>query len=577
MKKVSAILLLLLSLTIIPPSSAGSPLSTPYYVYYGNLLNRTASLLSGVLEGNASVGDALELLSVANSTYFTLLSYNASNDVLTLARSFVELEKGVLLIVNGSTSLNSSLSSGNYEVARQHIASVVDGISLVRNSLQIISEFSFGVNGSEAFLNTTALDELVVEISREFRSKENAVNEAAGLRFSIFVSKARPFVGENVTIFGYAPNMSRVVLHIGNYSVLLPVAEGKFSYVYSFPSTGVYEVYAVGTNATGEHRSNTVEVEVLRVPVFITFGTCANLSGVCGYVSDALGNPLKNAPLVVRWGSTARGVFTDRDGQFFVPLKTTGPVWVDVLYFGDEVHSPASAFTEFVPQRVPLIIKLSVSKVSPFSGEATVEGRLLPSPGGLIALDVYVDGSFYSRLFVSKGEFTLTIPTGSRPHEVYVVFRGNQRYLPARSNTLVITPPLIPMARVALFVSLLVIAFLAYRMFGRESSGSPERVEKPDSGSLEWGLKERAFSSVREVYVLVYRALLRLRGLPRSTTPRELLGEFRRFPFGKDLLTLTTLHELEVYRGIKAKASTVRGAVRTASRVLLSAIIGDEL
>ena len=575
MKKVSAILLLLLSLTMIPSSSAGLPLSTPYYVYYDNLLNRTASILSGVLEGNASVGDALELLSVANSTYFTLLSYNASNDVLALARSFVELEKGVLLIVNSTSSFNKTLSSGSSVVARGYLGIIRTGIENVNKTINKINNFSFNLSGTLSSLNTTQVDVLLVKLYSKTLVWEDTLGHEDSL--AVFTSKARPFVGENVTIFGYAPNMSRIVLHIGNYSVLLPVAEGRFSYVYSFPSTGVYEVYAVGTNATGEHRSNTVDVEVLRVPVFITFGTCANLSGVCGYVSDALGNPLKNAPLVVRWGSTARGVFTDRDGQFFVPLKTNGPVWVDVLYFGDEVHSPASAFTEFVPQRIPLIIKLSVSKVSPFSGEATVEGRLLPSPETQIALDVYVDGSFYSRLFVSKGEFMLTIPTGSRPHEVYVVFRGNQRYLPARSNTLVLNLPLIPMARVALFVSLFVIAFLAYRMFGRKSSGSPERVEKTDSGSLEWGLKERAFSSVREVYILVYRALLRLRGLPRSTTPRELLGEFRRFPFGKDLLTLTTLHELEVYRGIKAKASTVRSAVRTASRVLLSAIIGDEL
>ncbi|NJE54583.1 hypothetical protein [Thermococcus sp. 21S9] len=577
MKKVSIILLLLLPLAMIPPSSASSSLSTPYYVYYSNLLNRTAVVLSGVLVGNASVPDTLELLSVANSTYFTLLSYNASSDALTLARSFIKLEKGVFLIVNGSISLNFLLSSGNYEMARQYLASVLDGISLVRNSLQIISAFSFGVEGNNVSFNTTALDNLVVEISREFRSKENVLNEVTGWRFSIFASNTRPFVGENITIFGYAPNMSQVVLYVGNLSVILPLIGGKFSYTCSFPSTGVYEVYAVGTNATGKHRSNTLEVDVLRVPVFITFSTCANLSGVCGYVNDALGNPLRNTSLLVRWENSDRGIFTNEKGQFFVPINTTDRVWVDVLYFGDPIHAPASAFTEFVPQRRPLIIKLSVSKVSPLSGKATIEGRLFPSPNGLIVLDVYVDDSFYSHLSISKGEFTLTIPTGSRSHEVYVVFSGNQEYLPARSNTVIITPPLIPVARVVLFVSLLAIAFLAYRIFSRESSGSHEPVENADSSPRAWGLRDRTFSSVREVYVIVYRALLRLRGLPRSMTPRELLGEFRRFPFREDLLTLTTLHELEVYRGIKAKASTVRDAVKIASRVLLSAIIGDEL
>lgn len=572
MRTVPVVLALLLVAML--PVPVGASLDVQHYAYFGNLLNETSAVLEGALTGDVTLDEAVQLLSVANSTYFTLLAYNSSKDVVSLSLAFVELEKGIFLIVNGSLGLNSSLSEGNYELSRVYLLTLLEGVRTANRALGEIGSFSFDSGNETLRFNTKPLEKLVNSFDSLAREKEAFLDSVSGDRFSLFASKERPFVGENVTFFGYAPNVSEVVLHVGNFSVLLPVVGGKFSYTHSFSSPGEFEVYATSADSS-EYRSNTLEIEVARVPVFIVAKTCAELSGVCGYGVDALGSPLRNAPLVVRWDGNARTVLTDENGRFSVPINASEKVWVDVLYFGDDVHAPTSVSLEFLPLRTHLLINLKVSHVSPFSETATLVGRIVPAPEEPIVLDVYVDGSLYSSLLVSSGKFEIKIPLDEGSHRVYVVFQGNGRYLPSRSNTVVVAPQPLPLRRIAALLVLIVMAFVAYRVFGREDhEGNVGGKPKESPGSR---MSERVFSSVREVYVIVYRALLRIKGLPRSTTPRELLGEFRDSRFSTGLFSLTFLHELEVYRGFKTKVATVRGAVKTASRVLLSAIIGDEL
>ncbi|WP_456421209.1 hypothetical protein [Thermococcus sp.] len=571
-RKVAFITMLIL-LVSLPPSSGLTP-GHSYYLYFNNMLDLTEKTLSGILLGNVSSSKAEYLLRSASTTYLALSSYNSSREILNLASAFVDLERGVFLIVNGSSVFKETPNPS----FQSDVGKVVQGITLARQALLTISRSSFSDGNVTYTFNTSSLMETLETLTKWLERNEAFLVQYVGSRFVISASTLHPYAGENVTIIGYGPNMSNVTLLINGSQVVIPTKGGRFSYVFSPKVPGQYAVYALGSNSTGEYKSNVLVISALRVPVKMSLFADSNVSGVYGYLFDELGRPVTGVEVVIRWNDNYTEVLTDDSGYFHLKLNVTSPTWVDALYFGDNVHLPASSFVELFPKRVPLLIKLT-AEVSRGSSEALITGNISPRPSIPLKLEVYVDGHPYSTLFTSAGEFTIRVPLEDRNHEVYVVFPGNSKYLPSRSNTLTVSPASFPVERLVSVVLLLLLLGLIYRYLDRRGNvqhlpESPVRDTDEASGTF---FSSRVFRSIGEVYRYLYRSLLKLKALPPSTTPRELSKAFKGASFYRDLLTITRLHELEVYGRVKMGAKWLEKGLKATSRVLLSVIIGDEL
>ncbi|ASJ03599.1 hypothetical protein A3L09_10185 [Thermococcus profundus] len=584
MKRIGVLVTLLLIVGLPLYPSAAQPYSGSggddygAYVYFGNLLSQAADLLNSLAEHDYNASLAIDFWNVTNTTYRTLLLYSTDERLIGLSSTFRDLAYGINLLYSGDEAFQRSLRLNNYLLGKSAVLEMEDGLSMVEASLSSLSAVSLrGEGGKELRFdpgNVSSALERVSALVEGYKRRLSSMGAPGG--FVIDVSKNPAYALENVTVFGWAQNMSSVRLFIDNKSAFtVPVENGTFSFAVVFNSTGNHVLYAMGRNSSGTFISNRLTVRVLRAPTEIIASERGGKNvTISGYLLDWRGRPVPNEIISVITKESYSTRTNDR-GFFSISFPLTSPINAIVLFNGSELYAPSYTTFPIFPGKSAPVILLSYGRSQVGVGERIrIKGSV--SPQVPLTITIYVDESPYKRMKVD-GVFSFEVSLRKGTHRIYAVFSGNEVFAPARSNVLVITatPINYTLRALLLFLGLLLTGALYWaltkrkREVGVEETTAPETVpQKKEEGGIP--------PDVVEIYRFLYRFFRRLLFLPPSTTPRELL-KWVRGSYLEDLAELTRLHERAVYAKERLGSLDVRGLLKKASMVIVSALVGDEL
>ncbi|MCD6143650.1 MAG: hypothetical protein J7J04_04920, partial [Thermococcus sp.] len=187
-------------------------------------------------------------------------------------------------------------SSIDQEQLEEIITKLRKGEGLTENEQQVLNEVMETI-----FKNTTII--LVPE------------------SLTLYASNLHPFLYENVTFYGYAPDFDTVYLHIKNQTIALGVKNNRFSYVYSFHTVGKYEIFATGVKNGSVEKSNTLVLNVLKIPTKIVLSSEGSAYinesiGVSGALLDYYGRGLNGEEIFVEFNDKRFALSTLSDGSF---------------------------------------------------------------------------------------------------------------------------------------------------------------------------------------------------------------------------------------------------------------------
>ncbi|ASJ15366.1 hypothetical protein A3L10_09575 [Thermococcus radiotolerans] len=551
------------------------------YVYFTSLISDFEALYDQVLaENDSALNVSSRLYGITNSTYETLIVYSSigiNDKVLSLASEFQKLGECSFYVSSGSLSFRRGMEEGDYVSARNALLLMETGLSSCREAVNSISSVELvGENNESLRFDVTGLSSKldgVEDLIGEYRRALDAAEVPSN--FSVFISKESPMVLDNVTIFGYAPNMSSVLLVVNGTLYTPELGNGTFRLVYSFPRTGTYEIYAVGVNSSGSFRSNVLLVNVTRIPTrIIAEESRGEAVTVSGYLLDYWSRGVDRVPLKLVVGGEAYPLVTDPEGFFNATVNVSSEVNATVLFAGTSLYAPSNVTLLLLPAKLRPTIRLFYEGGSVKAGDTvTITGTVTPDLS--IPLVIYVDDSPYTTI-TARGDFSFQVQLGEGTHEVYAYFPGSDELQASGSNVIQITAaPISYTTRILLLLAFLLLAGLGYKFLTREKvQPAVEEVAGERPVEAEFG---EAPPDVLGAYRVVYRFLRRLYSLPGSITPREMLSRLRGEPFYNDLEKLTVMHERGLYARMRFGISEALGAVKRASRVIITAIVRDEL
>lgn len=592
MRKGTALIVVLILLLGIPGvagegsnySSAGSN-EYGTYVYFSSMLGGFSSVLDGILNGeNGTVERALELYSLTNTTYYTLVKYSGADideKPLELIPYFLQLGSAAFEMASGEASFRETFSTGEYTASRAALIRMKKGLWESREALDAISKVSLkGNNGTVLTFKVGEIYSKLDSVEALARQYETLLDRAqVPENFTLFLSDPSPMALENVTFYGFTLGLEDVHVVIDGTNLTANVTNGTFHVGYSFPRPGTYRAYAGGFNGTSEVVSNALTINVSGVPTKLLVTEAAD-GGVLveGYLVDYFGKALPWKRVILKVGnSTYYGVTAENGSVGFHVPNVSSTVNATLLFPGDGIHLPARVSIALNPPLKRPTIRLFQGKTRVKAGEDVVirgsveVDRALP-------LTIYVDGKVHSTV-TAQGDFAVTLRFSPGSHEVYAYFPGSRHLAPSSSNVLRIEAVSVDYTeRFLLFATLLIVAFIAYRFVARRRVGgvhSPPMPEAPTTPLLEGKGEEKP--DVRKAYRTVYNLLRKLYNLPRSTTPRELVSLLATEPFRGHLEVLTRLHEAAVYGRMKLGPREILRAVKHASLVIIGVFVRDEL
>lgn len=533
-----------------------------------------------ILSGRgAAINVSCGLYSAVNSTYETTVLYSrvVNTKVLSLASYFKTLGECSFEIASGDSEFKMAIRREDYISARDALLHMETGVSSCSRVLGEISSVELvGRNNESLKLDvgnlSSQLDRMAVLIE-EYGRTLKAFSKPSN--FSIFVSKESPMVTENVTIFGYAPNMSSVIVVINGTNRTPRLVNGTFSLVYSFPKVGLYEVYAVGINSSGSFSSNVLRINVTRISTRIIAEEERDENvTVSGYLLDYWGRGVPGARLEIVIDNDVYPAVTDDMGFFNITVNVTSEENATVLFGGTPLYGPSNMTLILIPAKLRPIIRLVYRGGTVKAGEpVTIRGEV--SPAVSIPIVIYVDDSPYTTV-TARGNFSFKVRLGEGTHKVYAYFRGNSELSASKSNVIQITAtPVSYVERLFLLIAFSLLAGVGYLLMGRRKGlpVSEERVEEKKEPTES----DEPPSDVLAAYRIVYRVLRRVYSLPPSITPREMLSRLRNRSFYRDLAELTSMHEKRLYARVRFQLSEVWNALKRASRIIITAVVGDEL
>ncbi len=546
------------------------------YLYFSPLLGNVESALDLILSSNASAINASEeIFSIANMSYGTLLLYGPSNQkALEVASLFLSLSRGLVEVANGSITFQNAFEMGDYSAAQGALFLMEDGREEVGKSLSELSTFTLMAdNGSPLGFDLKPLYSRLNRIEGLIKGHESLLSSAKPSNFTVFSSSITPYACDNLTVYGFAPNLTDVNVVVNGKSFPVNVTNSSFRLLYSPKAPGLYSVYATALNGTVEVRSNELLLNVSRCPTrIIAREVLESGASIAGILVDYSGKPLgeKKVELLLN-GSIFRTV-TSYNGSFFLSLPpVTSEVNATLLFRGDGFYAPSNLTLLIFPESKTLLIKIWLERGSYLPKEpAVIKGSL--SSDEPLPVYLYVDGKPNSTLRLSRS-FTIKLNLPMGKHRVYLLFKGGSGYLPSTSNVVVVeVMPINYERRILLLVVILVALFLSYRLVSTRSNEEETvemvRVEEPPREGLE--------VSPRRAFVLLFSFLRRFYSLSPSTTPRELLMKLKDQPFMSSLKQLVELHESAVYGG-KTELLKAVNVVKRVSGLIVSVVVGDEL
>ena len=579
-RALSAVLLTIILLSPLVQSESfknAKPSDYGLYSYFNPLLVNFSEVLSKIPGDEGLWGDINALWNVTNSTYDSLTAYSPLGidpKALELSLHFKLLSESIAGFYSAKEGFLLRVSQNDFGGARTELLSMKSYLSSIREEVDAIASvplFDSGGNRLEFDLSglysgISLLEGLVGKYERLLNGLEVPSN------FSLYAFPGEPFVFQNVTVYGYAPNISNVTVFVDGKPYTPNVTNDSFSLVLSFNETGNHSMFAEGINGSQKVRSNTLNLTVLRMPTAISAVQSGNI--LAGKLMDYFGNPLPGREIRADFGVEVLQAETNGEGNFTLklpPLITTRNV---TLYFsGDDLYSPSNLTLQIIPPKKPLSLVLLRPEKNFREGRIELKGYVNGTDSAVL-VEVYVDGRLVDTKEVS-GNFTVTLDLKAGTHTVYLRFPGNREFAEAISNAVQVSVVPYSYTRRLLLLSLLLVAgFLLYRLSGRR------KVERVEGAGETTEVEEREGAEPPDFigsYRIVYNLLRRLYALPKSTTPRELVERFGGMPFFRELKKLTSLHERVRYAGKRLSSGEMAEGIRTAARVIVSVFVGDEL
>ncbi|HDZ36515.1 MAG TPA: Ig-like domain repeat protein [Thermococcus sp.] len=554
------------------------------YLYFNRMLSDFNSIVEGIVNGeNGTVTKAESFYSIANVTAEEAVRYGSLGiqpSAVKLAYYFKGLGEAAFTLSSSHQKFLERLENGDFVGARTNLILMKSSMDDIYSLLGRISGISLtGENGESLSFDLSETYGPLEELARLIeRYEENLNRLAAPEEFSIFASKESPFLYENVTFYGYTLGLEDVRVVINNVPYQPEIIDGGFRFRYSFDKTGLYEVYAQAVNGSRLVTSNVILVEVQKIPtrIIATEKTGVKVS-VEGHLLDYFGNALPGKMVFIEIDGRSYASFTDGNGTFTFELGELPEEKNATIFFpGDREYNGAVTRLTLLPPKPRLTIRLF------FEGEAR-EGEEVRIPGYVngtsetIPLEVYVDDEPTETIYAG-GNFTLSLRFGKGKHTVYVRFPGNERFAESVSNVVEVQAvPYNYLWRLLIFAGLLILGFAGYRLLTRRPkalAAEKEPEEKREGEGVEVG---EGKPDVVRSYRFLYGFLRRLYSLPKSITPRELLGRFKGESFFPELKRATILHEVAFYGKKKLGAREVIDGVRSVATAIVKAFVREEL
>ncbi|HII61043.1 Ig-like domain-containing protein [Pyrococcus horikoshii] len=578
MRKLLALLLLTVLIGPVVAEVRQVPLSEVrendegYYLFFSTLLKLSGEALEDVAEENLNSTLPQRIQGIINATLVESQLYGSSRiedflpPFITLGEGIMEISDGQRMILN-STSLPEKLSG---------LSMMSKGVEKCEISISEISGLKFKMsNGTFKYLDVSKVKDELDKVKDLVRTYSFILQRREGKEFVLYTSDLNPFVLENVSFYGFAPNFSRVTIFIGNESLEAELRNDRFYANYTFLKPGLYRVYALGVKENKSLvTSNSLTLNVTRistrivVPRLVTARIFENFT-VNGSLVDYYGRYVSGSIFVNGKELRVNGTFSIR-----FSFSKYGNYSITIFYPGSEVYSPSKAEVKLTILRLPVNLSISVDKDKVRKGESIrVEGNI--SLGG-VPVKVCVDEECFSTLS-REGKFNATVKmneTGS--HEIYAVFEGSELYEPAKSNVVEVEVYSYPILEVSLVLASLFLGYLLLNLPKRRRRGIIVDYEEIKALLKEEKKEEiERRKGIRDYYRNLYFRLIKTLNLSRSTTPRELLSLFKGKEIYEGLREVTLIHERSVYGMKRLRVEEVKRFFRALASVIISLILGE--
>ena len=579
-----------------------TPSDEGVYLFFSKLLKDAGNCLDNFIDENAnavnlsvSLEHKIRLAEEENRLY---TARGVKSNVSLVIKPFISLSDGIERLTRSQSIFlkEIELLSGDKNNRSAYIAAR----TAVMNMRLAADEINGSLSDIEQIELWNETSKLQFDVS-ELRSKLKdvydliAYYESLLARFEVesitspllvvAVSNAHPFLHQEITIYVYARNVTRVVLFIDDVGYELNQGYMK----YSFEELGEHTIYAVGVGKGKSIKSNVVKVYVSKIPshIVLTSEYAAFLNEsveVKGFLSDYYGNPL-NANVTARIDSE-ESELPAKNGffSFNVTRASEGFLTVSAFYAGNETYKGSNASISIFFSRFPTSLHIEADKTKVSVNETVnFTGRIygVNYPISYASVYIIVNSTNIETLNVTESfNFTLNFLNPGK-YVVSAYFPGDPLHKPAESNRIEISvvSALVPESPFSqppfnqpfsqptylyYLLLLLVFAIVLGVYLRKKRSESESEIEHPEekkeikekemeeTGEVEeTDVPEVAEEtrepelpkSVEEAYNLLFNALVSKFNLKRSLTPREVLKVVK----DEKLKVVTELHERAVY------------------------------
>lgn len=574
--------------------SEAAPSDTAIYLYFSEFLEDGEHSLQEVLnEERQAVNSSRVLeerveLTREEARYYTGRGFKTN--VSYVVSPFLSLSRSIGEIASAQRAFlgNGSGVERRTALIRMRMATQEANLSLNRIEAKVLW------NGSEELrFNVSGLRGKLEEVRRLIGYYAERLPQEREL--VVAVSDTQPVLHENITIAVRSKNVSSLTLHIDG------TAYNSTWMKYSFEEIGYHSIYATGVADGSRVRSNTVELNVKKVPTFIALSSkqaalVKEEVEVAGFLWDYFDSPL-NATLSVHVGGETTTMESEGGRfNFNVTGSSGGSLNISARYRGNDTYRGANASTAIFFSRYPLSLSLEASSTQEeVNGTVNFTGRV---HGARYPLVVYaLKDSARVKALKTEGGFNFTLRFSSPgKHYVSAYYPGDPLHSPAESRMIEITVTspreggvlgivstpkeggfrgifnspsyggsklYLPLIAAVALLLILSARFLRGREVRwpdlkwrrrespQEEAPAPPPVEEESmegegEGETEESQRELP-EDVGEAYTLLFDTLTRTYGLKRSLTPRELLASLEGEEFSEKLGEVTTTHERVIF------------------------------
>lgn len=593
------------------------------YIYFRIILLYSEMALDKIIaEDNESLYYASNVETKLNMTRDEIefyKSFEIESKVEDYLPPFLELGNGVKDIALGQRLFLENIETVKemrdyyaYVNASLGLEMMEEGISSAEKALDVVDTFKFvDEDNSTLTLDTSSLREKLEKIKRTYFGYEKVLSPYKVLpaeeapkndtnviiiptSLSLYASNINPFVYENVTFYGYAPDFDTVYLHIKNQTIALGVKNNRFSYVYSFDTVGKYEVFATGVKNGSVEKSNTLVLNVLKIPTKIVLSSEGSAyinesMRVSGALLDYYGRGLNGEEIFVEFNGERFALSTLSDGSFSfnVTSDESGKKLLNVTYLGNEIYAGSSASLGLVFLKYPVKITIKTEKNKFKIGEEVKISGTVSGVRREIPVIIYIDDEPYTELYAIRDFKVKVTFNETGEHRIYARFPGNDCYEAANSNMItlkIVEFSLFEILLIILIAGLLFgIGFLGYKIYrkGREGVTDEEFLillkAMEEAEKMEEPERKRKLKSLRQMYREIYYKLIKHYNLKPSLTPRELVNRLRKENFAYHLEKATGLYEKHFYGKKVLRRSDVLDYLRHIAGFIVSFIVREEL